>query len=41
MITHDQVSALATKNHINETVIFREYVQLVFFTKALPENVKP
>ncbi|NCP87391.1 MAG: hypothetical protein CO094_10085 [Anaerolineae bacterium CG_4_9_14_3_um_filter_57_17] len=33
MITHEQVSALAKKHKINETVIFREYLQLVFLQK--------
>ena len=33
MITQEQVSALAKKNKINETVIFREYLQLVFLQK--------
>jgi predicted nucleotidyltransferase component of viral defense system len=33
MITSDQVRALAAQNHINETVIFREYLQLVFLQK--------
>lgn len=33
MITFDQVRALATQNRINDTVIFREYIQLVFLQK--------
>lgn len=33
MITQEQVSTLAKKNKINETVIFREYLQLVFLQK--------
>lgn len=33
MITLDQVRALATQNRINDTVIFREYIQLVFLQK--------
>ncbi|MEW5938684.1 MAG: nucleotidyl transferase AbiEii/AbiGii toxin family protein [Chloroflexota bacterium] len=33
MITHEQVAALAKKFKINETVIFREYLQLVFLQK--------
>lgn len=34
MITKDQIYSLAKKNKINETVIFREYLQL-FFLKEL------
>ena len=33
MITQEQVSALAKKYKINETVIFREYLQLLFLQK--------
>jgi predicted nucleotidyltransferase component of viral defense system len=33
MITPEQVAALAKKSKINETVIFREYLQLVFLQK--------
>ncbi|MFZ5858815.1 MAG: nucleotidyl transferase AbiEii/AbiGii toxin family protein [Chloroflexota bacterium] len=33
MITHEQVTLLAKKAKINETVIFREYLQLVFLQK--------
>jgi hypothetical protein len=33
MITQEQVAALAKKFKINETVIFREYLQLVFLQK--------
>lgn len=33
MITQEQVSVLAKKYKINETVIFREYLQLVFLQK--------
>lgn len=33
MITTDQVRALAAQNRINDTVIFREYIQLVFLQK--------
>ena len=33
MITHERVTALAKKYKINETVIFREYLQLVFLQK--------
>lgn len=33
MITFEQVRELVTKNHINETVIFREYLQLAFLQK--------
>ncbi len=33
MITQEQVSVLAKKYRINETVIFREYLQLVFLQK--------
>jgi len=33
LITSEQVRALAAQNHINETVIFREYLQLAFLQK--------
>lgn len=33
MITRDQVSLLAKKHQINETTIFREYLQLLFLSK--------
>lgn len=33
MITQEQVGALAKQHKINETVIFREYLQLVFLQK--------
>lgn len=33
MITEEQVTALAWQHKINETVIFREYLQLVFLQK--------
>lgn len=33
MITQEQVGVLAKKNRINETVIFREYLQIVFLQK--------
>ncbi len=33
MITKDQIYSLAKKNKINETVIFREYLQLVFLNE--------
>jgi len=33
MITQEQVGVLAKKTRINETVIFREYLQLVFLQK--------
>jgi predicted nucleotidyltransferase component of viral defense system len=33
MITQEQVTTLAKKTKINETVIFREYLQLVFLQK--------
>ena len=33
MITQEQVATLAKKNKINETVIFREYLQILFLQK--------
>lgn len=38
MITDAQVSALAKKHKINESVIFREYLQLVFLQKLYQKN---
>jgi predicted nucleotidyltransferase component of viral defense system len=43
MITQEQVSVLAKKYKINETVIFREYLQIVFlqklYQKAPSQNI--
>lgn len=38
MITEEQVSALAKQYKINESVIFREYLQLVFLQKLYQKN---
>lgn len=40
MITRDQVSLLAKKHQINETTIFREYLQLLFLSRfySFPES---
>ena len=38
MITQEQVNALARQYKINETVIFREYLQLVFLQKLYQKN---
>lgn len=38
MITEAQVSILAKKHKINESVIFREYLQLVFLQKLYQKN---
>lgn len=38
MITKDQVYLLAKKNKINETTIFREYLQLLFLSKLYSQK---
>ena len=38
MIAQEQVSALARQYKINESVIFREYLQLVFLQKLYQKN---
>ncbi len=38
MITQEQVSALARQYKINESVIFREYLQLVFLQRLYQKN---
>lgn len=38
MITKDQIYFLAKKNKINETTIFREYLQLLFLSELYSQN---
>ncbi len=38
MITHEQVRTLGAHYHINETIIFREYIQLVFLQKLYQKS---
>jgi len=38
MISKDQIHSLAEKNKINETVVFREYLQLFFLEELYSQN---
>jgi len=38
MITRDQIHSLAKENKINETVVFREYLQLFFLNELYSQN---
>ena len=38
MITRDQIYSLARKNKLNETVVFREYLQLIFLNELYSQN---
>jgi predicted nucleotidyltransferase component of viral defense system len=38
MITKEQVYSLAKKNKVTETVIFREYLQLLFLSQLYPQK---
>lgn len=38
MISKDQIHSLAKKNKINETVVFREYLQLFFLEELYSQN---
>jgi len=38
MMTKDQIHSLAKKNKINETIVFREYLQLIFLNELYSQN---
>ena len=38
MISNDQIKTLAKKHKINESIIVREYIQLLFLKKLYEQN---